>query len=422
MVYDSKIMRKGQGTPSGGIIHKGTNYFPTKDGLAAVASNNPKTLADMGISDPGSLNAEASFKGGFGFGAMGIGHEQLYSNPGGFGLFGKFDLRPDMKNFIDNQMVQMKALATTAGGAGTAGYAMIPVYVDPRVVDVTRKFTPLVEMIQRVANMGTTADYNQVTAKGAAAYKLEDAGLTDQNDTYDRKSQAIKYAYSVGRVTGPTQMAMPGYTLQGFTPSGTGLGGGSGFGGVGAPSANQIEVLMKTRALRELQENTIVNGDATANDYNGIINLMSTTNTVALGTTALKLSDIKTAIRYAFDDGGRPNLAVCSSSVYEDIENLLSDQLRANLPMTNLPWGVETMSLRGMTGTMPLIPSMFMSNTSGSKGIYFLDMTYWEMRTLLDVTYEKLAKTNDSDKFMLKAYEALICKNTGFSSSVTGIA
>ena len=44
------------------------------------------------------------------------------------------------------------------------------------------------------------------------------------------------------------------------------------------------------------------------------------------------------------------------------------------------------------------------------------------MRTLLDVTYEKLAKTNDSDKFMLKTYEALICKNTAFSSSVTGIA
>ena len=376
MVYDSKIMKNGQRTPAGGIIHKGTNYFHTKDGLSPVASNDPKVLESMGISDPGNLDAEAAFKGGLGFGAMGIGHEQLYSNPAGFGLFGQMDLRPDMKNFVDSQMAQVKALSTTAGGAGTAGYAMIPVYVDPRVVDVTRKFTPLVEMIQRVANMGTTADYNKVTAKGDAAYLIEDAPLGDQNDTYDRASQAIKYAYSRGRVTGPSQMAMPGYTMQGFTPSGTGLGGGSGFGGVGAPSANQIEVLMKTRALRELQENTIVNGDATANDYNGIVNLMSTTNTVAKGTTALALQDLKTAIRYAFDDGGRPNLAVCSSSVYEDIENLLSDHIRTP-PMTKLPWGFEVLSLRTMVGEVPLLPSMFLSNTSGSKAIYFLDMTYW---------------------------------------------
>jgi len=53
---------------------------------------------------------------------------------------------------------------TQTGGAGTAGYAMIPIYVDPRITDTTRKYTPIVELTPRVANLGTTADYNQLTA------------------------------------------------------------------------------------------------------------------------------------------------------------------------------------------------------------------------------------------------------------------
>ena len=63
-----------------------------------------------------------------------------------------------------------------------------------------------------------------------------------------------------------------------------------------------------------------------------------------------------------------------------------------------------------------------MSNTTASKAIYFLDMSVVEMRVLQDVTYEDLAKTADSEKFMLKIYESLIIRNTSFCSSVTEIS
>ena len=65
---------------------------------------------------------------------------------------------------------------------------------------------------------------------------------------------------------------------------------------------------------------------------------------------------------------------------------------------------------------------MYLSNASGSKAIYFLDSTVVELRVLQDMTYEPLAKTNDSEKFMLKIYEALIIKATGFCSSITEIS
>ena len=149
---------------------------------------------------------------------------------------------------------------------------------------------------------------------------------------------------------------------------------------------------------------------------------MSTTNTVAKGTTALGLSDVNVSVQKAFDDGGRPNLAVCSSGVYTDLLGLLTQKIGYLKAEAQVFWGFTTIVLHTMVGSIPVIPSMYLSNVSGSKAIYFMDMSVVEMRVLQDMTYEELAKTNDSKKFMLKVYECFIIKNTSFCSSVTGIS
>ena len=330
----------------------------------------------------------------------------------------KVDLRGNISEAFG---VGMKAQTTTSGGAGTAGYAMIPVYVDPRIVDTTRKYTPIVELIPRVTNRGMYADYNKITAKGGAFSAAEDASLSETNTTYDRASTAIKFLYAVGRVTGPSIAAQPSYVLQGMLP---GAGATGPFSDQGAPNAKQQEVLVKTRELREYQENTIINGNtsSTSSDYDGIVKLMSSTNTVDKNTSALSLADVHTAIQYAFDDGGRPNLAVCSSGVYTDLLKLLSDKIGYLKAESQVFWGFTTIVLHTMIGQIPVVPSMFLSNTSGSKAIYFLDMSVVEMRVLQDMMYFELAKTNDSEKFALKIYEALIIKNTAFCSSITEIS
>lgn len=331
-------------------------------------------------------------------------------------------LGTDMRKGVnDAYNIGLKAHGVTSGGAGTAGYAMVPVYVDPRIIDTTRKYTPIVELIPRVTNQGMYADYNNITAKGGAITALEDAPLSETNTTYDRYSTAIKFLYAVGRVTGPSIAAQPSYVLAGMMP---GAGATGPFSDQAGTNAKQQEVLVKTREMRELQENLIINGNAStdATQYSGIVTLMSTTNTVAKGTTALSLDDLNLAIRYAYDDGGRPNLAVCSSDVYNDILNLLTQKIGYMNAQSQVFWGFTAIVLHTMVGDIPIIPSMYLSNTSGSKAIYFLDMSVVEMRVLQDLTYEELAKTNDSQKFMLKIYEALIIKNTSFCSSVTGIS
>ena len=353
---------------------------------------------------------------------VGLPDGTLYHNPMKIQMKGNYSAevtRDDLSQSFTE--IGLKALSTTSGGAGTAGYAMVPIYVDPRVVDTTRKYTPIVELVPRVTNMGTYADYNKITAKGGGYTAAEDAALSETNTTYDRASTAIKYLYTLGRVTGQAIAAMPAWILAGIQPAGGATGP---FSDQGTTNAKQMEVLVKTREMRELEENLLVNGNtgSDATQFDGIIQLMSTTNTVAKGTTALSLDDINTAVRYAFDDGGRPNLALCSSGVYEDLLGLLTAKIGYLQPQQQVFWGFSAIVLHTMVGDIPVIPSMYMSNVTGSKAMYFLDMSVVEMRVLQDLTYEELAKTNDSEKFMLKIYETLIIKNTAFCASITAIA
>jgi len=352
-------------------------------------------------------------------------HKTNYQSLSGLKGFGNVDVREKVAQVYAEGM---KAHNTQSGGAGTAGYAMIPVYVDPRVIDTTRKWTPFVELVSRVTNKGMYADYNKLTTKGGGFTATEDGSMSEKNNTYDRASTAIKFLYAVGRVTGPSVAAQPSYVLAGLGPS-TGATGG--FGDQGAPNAKQMEMLVAARAMQELQENLLINGNSSSSgiagnpdgtEFDGIVTLMSTTNTVAKGTTPLALPDITKAVRYAFDDGGRPNLAICSSGVYEDLINLLSAKVGFLQATKQVFWGFETIVLHTMVGDIPVIPSMFLSNASGSKAIYFLDMSVIEMRVLQDMTYEELAKVNDSQKFMLKIYETFLIKNTPFCSSITGIS
>jgi len=203
-----------------------------------------------------------------------------YMNPWNAGIDGKaIDERPMLSGFAVKgkqamQDIQIKALNTTSGGAGTAGYALVPVFVDSVIVDRSRKYTPLVELIPRVTQMGMYADFNVITAKGSAFVAAQDAAMTEHDDTEDRVSKPIKFLYSVGRITGPMPMqaAMPSYMIMGMTPTGSGAGPTT-FAPASAMTAKHKEVITKSRAMKELEENLILNGSVSsdANEFDGIV-------------------------------------------------------------------------------------------------------------------------------------------------------
>ncbi len=326
---------------------------------------------------------------------------------------------------------EQKALETTTGTGGATTEALIPVFIDPRIVDISRKQTPLVELMPRVSNQGIVAAYVRVTDKSFATTALEDGALTEGSATRVQAHKNIKYLYAVGRVTGPAQQAIPAYTLGGFQPTGSGLGGNA-FANAQAPNAMQQEVLLAARSLKQLEENLIINGNSTTSvaggpngsEFDGIVTQQSTTNQNDLSGAALTWDDVENTVKLAFEDGGQPNLAIASVSALVALRAIMIDSFRI-MPgdnATELTFGISAqVVLNTIVGKIPVIPSRFLSDTAAQRSIYFLDMDWIEMRVLLDMSFEEFAKTNDSRKFMLKMYETLIMRAPEFNSFIDNI-
>ena len=314
----------------------------------------------------------------------------------------------DLRKDIRKNKAEMMQKASAIGGlaAGTTDVTLIPVYVDPEIIDLTRINTPMIELVPRVTNYGKTADYNQITTLSNSVFYAEDAALTDQDDVYARQSVSIKYLYAVGRVTGPMIAASKQYLASG-----------------GYVDALALEVKNRTLGLRRKEEDTLFNGDATTNvlEFDGLYQLIydnGATERTDKATTALELADMRTGIRTARGNGGNPNLIVCDLSTYDDVKALIQDELRYPAPTANIAWGIQTISFEGI----PLMASRNISTTSGSKFMLILDMSVIEMRVLQDVTYQDLAITNDSQKFMLKLYEVLVLKAPQFCHLIFAIS
>lgn len=330
------------------------------------------------------------------------------------------------------QNAQLKALITTTGTGGATTEALIPIFIDPRIVDISRKQTPLVELFPRVSNQGIVAAYVRVTGKDSATTALEDGALTEQNFTRVQEPKSIKYLFAVGRVSGPALQAIPAFTLGGFQPSGSGLGG-SAFGDAAAPNAMQQEVLLAARSLKEFEEQLIVNGNSTTSvgpgpngsEFDGFVTLQGTTNQNDLDGAELTWDDVENTVALAFAAGGQPNLGIASISAMVKLRAIMIDTLRISPSdnVTELSFGITAkIVLPTMVGDIPMIPSRFLNDTAAQRSIYFLDMDWIEMRVLLDMVMEELAKTNDSRKFMLKIYETMILRAPEFNSFIDNIA
>lgn len=320
-----------------------------------------------------------------------------------------------LEKALKEDLTLTKALSIS-GFSGT----IIPVYVDPAIIDTTRKETPIVELIPRVATRGKSADFNRLTALGTTGFQAEDAALSETNDTISRKAINVAFCYQVGRVTGPVQAAAAEYV-----------------------DAMNLEVLNKTKNLRYIEEQAILIGnilmstggsgdDSTSSPWNsagypgliaqqegtttaaGVTNPWTTSNNIVDANGAnLSLAHIRTAIENASQGGGRPKLLVTDLTSITIVKGLMQEQQRM-VDTTNFAWGIEAISIDGI----PIIPSKFMSRTTRKREILVLDTDVIEMRVLQDIVFERLAKTNDSDKFYLKLYEVLINKAPEFNALV----
>lgn len=307
-----------------------------------------------------------------------------------------------------------KATSITGAAAGTADKVRIPLYLDPDLVDRTRIDQPFLSLVPKRTNYGRTAEFDYISTVGAANWEAEDASGDPATDTKTRSSTPIKYLRAYGRVTGAYEAA----TRQFFSS-------GASVAGEPMPDANAEEIKLRSMAMVRKLGDTVLDGDVTTYplQFDGVFQLITndaTTVTDKATTGSLAISDLRTSIRGCMDNGANRStlLGVCDLASYDDIKALLQSYLRYPAPTQNLAWGIESINFEGI----PIIADRNISSTGGSKWLAFVDMEQAELRELQPMSYEPLAKTNDSRKFMMKQYCTFIMKAPNFCALIKRIA
>jgi len=291
------------------------------------------------------------------------------------------------------------SIDSQTGGAGTAGTALIPVYVDPLYVDRTIRETPLRNLYPRRAVRGATYDYIPLTSKGGAVWAAENAVIADQVDVYDRESVYIKFLYAKGRISGPSIPMMQGFI-----------------------DPTQLDMAVKTASIMEAEEDAIINGDASTNteEPNGLI-IGITTNTTNRSGGLPTLPLIRAEFDTAYNANGQINLCVTDTTTHSYIKGLLMDfQRSVDRPAKDsLAFGIPGAFV---FDEALFIKDKFMPTTAAAKRILFLDMRYNFMAVLLDLTFEQKYNENDNYPYLLKEYITPVNTFESAQTQMYGIA
>jgi hypothetical protein len=273
---------------------------------------------------------------------------------------------------------------------------LLPVYLDPELTDVCRKDFPLYSgLIKKVTNRGLFAEYNKVTTRSTAAWKAQLAALDESDDTYTRATTLMKFAYAIGRISGPMLIASQVWK-----------------------DALALEVMNKRYALAQLIETAIIEGNAgsDADSFSGFSTLV-TTNTTNMSSTKITIEQLRLMIRTCRLANGHPDLFVTDYKTLDDIKALLQDYLRYPAPTANIAWGIQSIEFEGI----PIVPDLSMPSTTNSKEIHLWDTSIAELRIMQDEMFEEAAKTQDAYKFWIKWYGALVIKAENFCYRTYGL-
>ena len=307
------------------------------------------------------------------------------------------DRRQEMKDQIKSLTTTSNLFATGTNYTSTSGSipVLVPTVVDSTLYDVTFRSTPLASgLLPRVTNNGLFADYVVRTALSTAKWRAETGALASNESTYTRYAAPIKFCYAVGELSGPLMVASKVWQ-----------------------EALRYETEGQYRSLKELEENTIINGYPTAGDYGGtytdanaftgLIHGISTNTASGSGTAKISLPNLRDGIRTIREAKGEPDLIVTDYKTLDDIKSLIQDLLRYPAPTGNISFGIETIVFEGV----PIIPDLFMPTTATARELLILTVKKQgniQLRVLQDTTFEELAKTADTYKFMIKEYFTMI--------------
>ena len=109
-------------------------------------------------------------------------------------------------------------------------------------------------------------------------------------------------------------------------------------------------------------------------------------------------------------------MIVTDLGTYTSLKKQIQDWER-HVDKTEIAWGMVSYTIDGL----PVVWSHAIPDVDNQHAVAVLDMEMLSMRVLQDITFEKLAKTTDADKYMLKVYEVFTDKSGGkFHATIVG--
>lgn len=267
----------------------------------------------------------------------------------------------------------LKALSTLNSGA-----YLIPEVVDPGIRDYIGKEPVLLNAVNHVPWATNTYFIRKRTAQPTVSWKADGGTLpAAQNSTYAKVSKSVRYVYARGEVTGPEQRAA---------------------GSLVNAMAEEIQV--QGRALAMNLSNRIAAATGASEEIEGIVHQIVTDSDTNAGGGEMDASGAYLTLEMldeAIDNSrGEVDLIVTSRPVRRTINSLLQSQQVFN-DRVEIQAGFRVLSYDGI----PIVTDL---NWEDNEKIAFVRRADAKLLVHQDFTFEPLAKTKDSDDFMIKGY------------------
>lgn len=303
-------------------------------------------------------------------------------------------LYPVEEKFGDG--IVQKAVTTT-----TTTSVIIPTIIDPRMIDIVNRETPLLAMMTNKGMRGKTVNVPRRTA-GITPEWLADDGSTISANTHTLGdiNANVRYMYAGGEVSYPSMAtAQEDFDVKKMT-------------------------IQKTYMdFLRYKEQWILRGRNTASDenwggymaadsnsYDGLFmrvhqDASSTNESELAGGGGISIADIDDAIVQIINQGGRPDFGLSDYATAKVMMETARSYFRHSDNNTNLGDAIGRYTI----DQTPFFSTTQLPITPNQKSMIISDKRAFEMRTLVPDQFKEVGQNiKDTYEFFWKAYETLV--------------
>ncbi len=283
----------------------------------------------------------------------------------------------------------------------TSGAALIPQQLDPMLVELANRETPLRLLLPRIPWASDTYRWKVRSALGTSRFYVGSDAFADTKGTYAERTSIIRQLENEGAVDKLLQKTAVNYI-----------------------NALQTEIEGATRSLAQYEEQQLIIGSNAGNAkaFNGLSIQCTTTQDHAHAAISFNMLD--TALQTIADAGGVARLILVANRDKTKLNQLARAAGTFNMDTLEVAQGVILQTYTGV----PIVGSAYVPVNIAPSGYtdesyaFVLDTDKIVVPVVQDISYEEVPNTLDAFAFRIKEYLTLAVKATEMQVKITNIA